>query len=109
MPDHIYTPDELTPCMAVHPGEMLHDELEARGLSQRQFAALIGCSPSFLNEIVRGKRNITAETALRIEAATGIKAHIWTDLQADYNMQTALADSALVVLLRKISAAAALL
>lgn len=104
-----YAPDELVPFVAIHPGEMLRDELEARGMSQRKFAALIGCSYSFLNEIVKGKRTITTETALKIEAATGIKAYIWIDLQADYNMQMARNDSKLSVILKNIRSAAAIL
>ncbi len=107
--NRIYAPNELTPCMAIHPGEMLSDELESRGLSQRKFASLIGCSSSFINEIVKGKRAITIETALKIEAATGIKAHIWIDMQTDYNMQMAHKDNKLSTLLNKIRNAAAML
>lgn len=104
-----YAPDELVPFVAIHPGEMLRDELEARGMSQRKFAALIGCSYSFLNEIINGKGTITTETALKIEAATGIKAYIWIDLQADYNMQMARNDSKLSIILKNIRSAAAIL
>lgn len=105
----VYSPEELVPFAPVHPGEMLKDELDARGISQRSFAALIGCSCSFINEIVKGKRPVSTETALKIEAATGIKAHIWTGLQADYNLQVARSDRKLMAVLKGIRTAAALL
>lgn len=65
-----YAPHELQPSTPIHPGEILKDELEARGMSQRKFAAVIGVSYSVLNEVVNGKRPITTEYALKIEAAT---------------------------------------
>ncbi len=105
----IYSPDELIPFQPIHPGEMLKDELEARGISQRKFADVIGCSYSVLNEILNGKRPVTTEYALKVEAATGIKAHIWLDLQADYNLQTAKADNRLLVILENIRKTAAIL
>ena len=51
------------------------------------------------NEIINGKRPITTDTALKIEAATGIAATIWVGLQADYNMQIALQNSKLSTIL----------
>ncbi len=105
----IYAPDELIPFQPIHPGEMLKDELEARGISQRKFAEVIDCSYSVLNEILNGKRPVTTEYALKVEAATGIKAHIWLELQADYNLQTAKADNRLLVILENIRRTAAVL
>lgn len=77
----IYAPDELIPSEPIHPGEMLKDELQARGISQRKFAELIGVSYSVLNEVLNGKRPITTEYALKIEAATGTKAYMWVNMQ----------------------------
>ncbi len=105
----IYAPEELTPFLPIHPGEMLKDELDSRGISQRHFAEIIGTSSSFVNEIVKGKRPITTETALKIEAATGIKAYIWVNLQNEYNMQMARNDSKLASILHKIRTTAAML
>ena len=85
----IYAPHELQPSTPIHPGEILKDELEARGLSQRKFAQTIGVSYSVFNEVVNGKRPITTEYALKIEAATGINAEFWRGMQSDYDMQTA--------------------
>ena len=69
----IYAPHELQPSTPIHPGEILKDELEARGLSQRKFAQTIGVSYSVFNEVVNGKRPITTEYALKIEAADAIR------------------------------------
>ena len=105
----IYAPHELQPSEPIHPGEMLKDELEARGLSQKKFAAIIGMPYTAFNEIINGKRPITTDTALKIEAATGIAANIWLGLQADYNMQTARRDSKLSAVLENIRKVAAVL
>ncbi len=105
----LYAPDELICAEAIHPGEMLKDELQARGLSQRKFAGIIGMPYTAFNEIINGKRPITTDTALKIEAATGIAADLWLGLQADYNMQTARHDSRLSVILEQIRKAVAVL
>lgn len=105
----IYRPDELQPSEPIHPGEMLRDELETRGMSQKKFAGLIGMPYTAFNEIVNGKRPITTDTALKIEAATGIPAYIWINMQSAYNMQTARRDSKLSVVLDNIRKAVAVL
>lgn len=105
----IYAPDELIPSEPIHPGEMLKDELQARGISQRKFAELIGVSYSVLNEVLNGKRPITTEYALKIEAATGTKAYMWVDMQTAYNMQTARRDNRLSAILEQIRKAVAML
>lgn len=61
------------------------------------------------NEIINGKRPITTDTALKIEAATGISANIWVGLQSDYNIQTARKDSKLSAILEDIRKAVAVL
>lgn len=105
----IYRPEELQPSEPIHPGEILKDELDARGISQRKFAGLIGMPYTAFNEIINGKRPITTDTALKIEAATGIAANLWRGLQADYDMQTARRDSKLSAILDNIRKAAAVL
>lgn len=105
----IYAPHELQPSVPIHPGEILKDELEARGLSQRKFANIIGVSYSVLNEVINGKRPVTTEYALKIEAATGTPAYIWVNMQAEYNMQAARRDSKLSVILDNIRKAVAIL
>ena len=105
----IYRPDELQPSEPIHPGEMLKDELEARGLSQRKFAGLISMPYTAFNEIINGKRPISTDTALKIEAATGISANIWIGLQTDYNMQMARQNNKLAAVLENIRKAVAML
>ena len=104
-----YAPHELQPSTPIHPGEILKDELEARGISQRKFAAIIGVSYSVLNEVVNGKRPVTTEYALKIEAATGIPAHLWVNMQSAYDMQTARHDNKLTAILDNIRKAVAML
>ena len=77
----IYAPHELICAEPIHPGEMLKDELQARGISQRKFAGIIGMPYTAFNEIINGHRPITTDTALKIEAATGITANLWIGLQ----------------------------
>ena len=105
----VYAPHELQPSVPIHPGEILKDELEARELSQRKFSDIIGVSYSVLNEVINGKRPITTEYALKIEAATGIPAYIWINMQAEYNLQTAKSDGKLSAVLEKIRKAVAVL
>lgn len=104
-----YAPHELQPSTPIHPGEILKDELEARDMSQRKFATIIGVSYSVLNEVINGKRPITTEYALKIEAAMGIPAYIWINMQASYNMQTARKDSRISAMLEQIRKAVAVL
>ena len=105
----IYRPDELQPSEPIHPGEMLKDELDARGMSQRKFAGLIGMPYTAFNEIINGKRPITTDTALKIEAATGISANIWIGLQTDYNLQKEKRNNRLATVLENIRKAVAVL
>ena len=105
----MYAPDELVCAVAIHPGEMLRDELQARGISQRKFAGIIGMPYTAFNEIINGKRSITTDTALKIEAATGIFATMWFGLQVDYNMHTARSDRKLSDILENIRKAVAIL
>lgn len=105
----IYRPDELQPSEPIHPGEMLKGELQARGMSQKKFAAIIGMPYTAFNEIINGKRPITTDTALRIEAATGIAANIWRGLQSDYDMMAARRNDKLTAILDNIRKAVAVL
>jgi addiction module HigA family antidote len=71
----------------VHPGEILLEEfLKPMGLSQNRLALNIGVPPRRINEIVLGKRRITAETALRLGHYFGISPQFWLGLQTDYDL-----------------------
>ena len=87
--DHKMIANNLTSSELIHPGEMIKDEIEYRGLSQRKLAAQMGISPTLLNEILNGKRSVSTEYALLFEAALCIDAEFWIRLQADYDMQKA--------------------
>lgn len=73
--------------LLIHPGEMIKDELEARGITQKELAQQMGVSYTVFNEIVNGKRPVTTEYALLLEASLGTSASLWLRLQADYNIQ----------------------
>ena len=73
----------------VHPGIILQEEfLVPFGLSQTKLATDIGLSPSRINEIVLGKRAITADTALRLARYFNMSAQFWLGLQMDYDLET---------------------
>lgn len=73
----------------VHPGEVLKDELEARGVKQKDFAATIGMPASVLNDIVNGKRSVTPDIAILLEAALGKDAVSWLRLQSERDLEVA--------------------
>ena len=76
--------DRLHP---VHPGEVLLEEfLKPMQLSQNRLALDIGVHPRRINEIVLGKRSITADTALRLARYFGTSPQFWLGLQADYDL-----------------------
>lgn len=79
--------NNLTPFEPTHPGELIRDELEFRGITQAKFAAAIGVSPSMLSEVINRKRAVNTELALLFEASLGIDAGIFLRLQNEYNMQ----------------------
>ena len=71
----------------VHPGEVLLEEfLKPLKLSQNRLAIDIGVDSRRINEIVKGKRGITADTALRLERYFGVSADFWMGLQMDYDL-----------------------
>ena len=73
----------------VHPGEILEkDFMEPLGLSQNELARRIGVPPRRINEIIHGKRGITADTAIRLGKLFGTSAQIWLNLQAHYELDS---------------------
>ncbi len=90
----------------VHPGDvLLHDFLEPMEISQNKLARALSVPPRRINEIVLGKRSITADTALRLSRYFGTSEKFWLGLQDDYDLEEA--RKALGSTLLKISAAAA--
>jgi addiction module HigA family antidote len=92
-----------------HPGEVLKDEIEARGITQRQLAESVGLTYSVVNEILNGRRSLTAKTALMFEAALDIPADALMYLQMKYNMQTTRKDKSVADVLKGIRKIAAVL
>ena len=71
----------------IHPGEVLLEEfLKPMDISQNRLALNIGVPPRRINEIVLGKRGITADTALRLARFFGTSAEFWTGLQSQYDL-----------------------
>ncbi len=79
--------NDLTSSLLIHPGEMIKDEIMARGITQKELARQMGVSYTVFNEILNGKRPVTTEYAMLLEAALGTDANIWIGLQNSYNMQ----------------------
>ncbi len=74
----------------VHPGEVLQEEfLKPMSLSQNRLALDIGVPARRINEIVLGKRGVTADTALRLARYFGMSAQFWLGLQLDYELDRA--------------------
>jgi addiction module HigA family antidote len=84
-----------------HPGEMLQEEfLKPLGISQSAFAVRLGISFLRLNEIIRGKRGVTPDTALRLAHVLGMSADFWLGLQQDWDLWHALRSEKAVAIAR---------
>lgn len=99
----------LKPAYPTHPGEILKEEIEYRGISQRKLAEQMGMQYSVLNEILNAHRPLTEKTALLFEAALGIEAEPLMRLQLKYNMQTARKDQSFMEKLAQVRKIAAML
>lgn len=78
------------PANPFHPGEMLLEEfLQPAGISQAAFAERVGWTKARLNELIKGKRGITADAALDLAEALGTSARLWMNLQATYDLAVA--------------------
>lgn len=72
----------------IHPGEILQEDfLNGFGITQHKLAVSIAVPPRRINEIVHGKRRISADTALRLGRYFGMSAQFWTNLQARYDLE----------------------
>ena len=77
-----------------HPGRILYEQyLKPAGLSQNALARSIGVPPRRINEIILGKRGISADTALRLARRFGNSAHYWMGLQTDFDLHLALQEA----------------
>jgi antitoxin HigA-1 len=79
--------EKLSP---IHPGEILREEfMRPLGLSSNALARAIGVTPTRVNEIVRERRGVTAETALRLARFFGTSVDLWLNLQQRYDLECA--------------------
>jgi len=83
------TRNEFIPKTAILPGSVLKLELDERGISQKNFADVIGMKTSNLNEYIRGKRSFTPDFSFKLEEALHIPANIWMNLQLNYELAVA--------------------
>ena len=76
--------NRLVPARAIHPGEVLREELQERGIKQKDFAQLIGVQAPHLNEFIKGKRNLNEDLAMRLEKHLHIPYKTWMNLHNGY-------------------------
>lgn len=79
--------NNLESAYPTHPGSILKDEIEYRGISQRKLAEQMGIGYSVLNEILNAHRPLTEKTALLFEAVLGVNAEPLLSLQTEYNLR----------------------
>lgn len=90
-----------------HPGVILKEELESRGIKQKQFAKLLNIPYTELNEILNAKRPVSTDFALMMEASLGINPELLINMQNNYNMEMARQKPSLIERLNAIRKACA--
>jgi addiction module HigA family antidote len=93
----------------IHPGEILKEEIEYRGISQSKLAAQMGVSYKVLNHILNERRPLTPQTAMLIEAALGIDSNLLMRMQLKYNMRMVNQDKSFSERLAQVRKVAAML
>jgi addiction module HigA family antidote len=76
------------PTVATHPGILLHDEIEYRGISQQELAAWMKIEVTLLRVIIDGEKSMDAYFALALEKTLGIDAYYWLRMQAKYDLDS---------------------
>ncbi len=80
---------EITTDVILHPGDILEDELEARGIKKNFAAAQLGVHPSHLSDLLKQKRHVSAILAIKLEMFLGIDADYWMRVQSGYDLSMA--------------------
>lgn len=75
--------------LAIHPGEHIAEELEARGMTAAELARTMGVDPGRVSRLVNAQISVTGDTALRLAEAFGTSAEFWMRLQGDYDLARA--------------------
>ncbi|MBN1289730.1 MAG: HigA family addiction module antidote protein [Actinobacteria bacterium] len=78
--------NKFNPDYAIHPGEILEETLEARGIKKHDLATRCQISTKHLSQIINGKAPVTADTAIQLERALGVSANIWNNLESQYRL-----------------------
>ena len=76
------------PTVATHPGILLHDEIEYRGISQQELAAWMKIEVTLLRVVIDGEKSMDAHFALALEKTLGIDAYYWLRMQAKYDLDS---------------------
>ena len=97
----------MTTRIPTHPGEVLKEEIESRGISQKKFAELLSVPYTQLNEILNGKRSVSSDFALMVEAALGINPELLINMQNRHNMAVAKQKPAMIERMKAIRKACA--
>jgi addiction module HigA family antidote len=80
----------MRPRKPIHPGQMLREEfLAPAGISQRAFAKRLGWTVAKLNEVITGKRGVSADSALDLAAELGTSPEVWLNLQMQFDLKRA--------------------
>lgn len=103
------TANQIKSFRPYHPGELLKEELECRHLSQKSLALKLGLSYTMLNEILNGKRTVTTDFALLMEAALGVSADLLLRMQMSYNVDIAHKNKSFAERLEQVRKACAIL
>lgn len=101
--------NNLIPFEPTHPGEVLKNEIEFRGISQKKLAKEMGVSYTVLNEILNAKRSLNTEYAMLLEAVLDLDAEPLLKMQTSYNLQMAKRDNSFMEKLHKVRKIAAVL
>ena len=80
--------ENIVPFVATHPGEILADELEARGLTEKELATQLKVTDAYLELILKGQNEVTEEFAFRLEKVLGIPVQFWLAMQENYYEDT---------------------
>ncbi|MFQ5464320.1 MAG: HigA family addiction module antitoxin, partial [Thermodesulfobacteriota bacterium] len=81
--------NRFKPDYAIHPGEIIEETLQARGIKQSDFAKWCSLSEKTVSQIINKKAPVSPETAIQFERVLGIAAHIWNNLDSFYNLHLA--------------------
>ncbi|KAA6318188.1 Antitoxin HigA [termite gut metagenome] len=101
------TANELESFRPYHPGELLKDELKYRHISQRSLAKQLGLHYTAFNEVLNGKRPVSTDLALLLEASIGVSPGLLLRMQTNYNLQVAKKDKSLAQRIAQINKVAA--